>query len=94
MPIKTTKWNLEEHFTTPESQRALLDDALETGDAGHIANAIGIIARARGITEVAEQAGVTRMALYKGLTKDGDPKLSTVLGVLEALGYKLTAKAA
>lgn len=94
MAVKTTRWNPEDHFKTPESQRILLDDALETGDAGHVANVLGIIARAHGIADVAETAGVTRMALYKGLTKDGDPRLSTVLGVLDALGIKLAAKAA
>ncbi|WP_342361896.1 hypothetical protein [Terrarubrum flagellatum] len=49
MAVKTEVWNIDDHFTTPESQLILLEDALETGDAGHIANVLGIIARARGI---------------------------------------------
>lgn len=94
MPINTQPFEPEKHFTTPEAQTILLNDAIDSGDAGYVADALGIIARARGVAEIAEHAGVTRMALYKGLTRDGDPRLSTVLGVLDALGIKLKATAA
>ncbi|MBV9910637.1 MAG: putative addiction module antidote protein, partial [Hyphomicrobiales bacterium] len=55
-----------------------------------VASALGAIARARGMSKVAREAGVTRPALYKALSEDGDPRLSTVLGVVKALGLKLT----
>jgi len=70
----------------------LLSDALESGDAGYIANALGVIARARGMSDVARGAGVTREALYKSLSLEGDPKLTTLLGVLKTLGFKLSAE--
>jgi probable addiction module antidote protein len=92
MAIRTTAFDPEKHFASPAAQRELLKDALATGDAGYIADALGIVARARGMTETAESAGVSRMALYKGLTKEGDPKLSTLLGVLKAFGLELTVK--
>lgn len=54
---------------------------------------LAVIARARGMTEVARGAGVTREALYKALSENGDPRLSTLLGVLKSLGVKLTVAA-
>ena len=56
--------------------------------------ALGIVARARGMTSIARDAGVTREALYKALSENGDPKLSTLMGVVRALGVTLTAKPA
>jgi probable addiction module antidote protein len=79
------------YLSTPEAQADLLADAFETGDTGYIANALGIVARARGMSQVAREAGVRREALYKALSPDGDPKLSTLLGVAKALGFRLNA---
>lgn len=79
------------YLDTPEAQAEVLNDALETGDAAYIANALGVIARARGMTQVARETGVTREALYKSLSLDGDPKLTTLLGVLKSLGFTLSA---
>jgi probable addiction module antidote protein len=92
MAIKTTVFDASEYLDDAESQAELLADAFETGDAAYITHALGIIARARGMTSVAGEAGVTREALYKALSESGDPKLSTLLGVLRALGIKLSAK--
>ena len=94
MPIKTIPFDASQYISSPESQAELLSDALATGDAGYIANALGVIARARGMTEVARGAGVTREALYKTLSQDGDPKLTTLLGVMKSLGFKLSAQTA
>jgi probable addiction module antidote protein len=94
MATKTIPFDPAQHLSSPESQAELLTDALETGDAGYIANALGVIARARGMTEVARGAGVTREALYKTLSQDGDPKLTTLLGVIRSLGFKLSARTA
>jgi probable addiction module antidote protein len=94
MPTKTVPFDASEFITTPEAQADLLADAFASGHAGYIAHALGIIAKARGVSKVAADAGVTREALYKGLTMDGDPKLSTVLGVSKALGFQITARVA
>ena len=89
---KTEPFDAARYLTSPESQAELLNDALASGDAGYVANALGIIARARGMTEVAREAGVTREALYKALSENGDPRLTTLLGVARALGVTLTAR--
>jgi len=89
MPLETTPWDPTERLTSPEAIAAYLEAVLEDGDASLIAAALGDIARSQGMTEIARKAGVTRDALYKSLTKDGDPRLSTVLGVAKALGLKL-----
>lgn len=91
MTLETFPFDAAEYLDTPESQAELLAEALESGDASYIAQALGVVARARGMTAVAKEAGVTREALYKALSPKGDPKLSTVLGVMKALGVKLTA---
>lgn len=92
MPIKTTVFDAARYLTALDAQAELLSDALESGDAGYIANALGVIARAHGMSDVARGAGVTREALYKSLSSDGDPKLTTLLGVMKSLGFKLTAE--
>ena len=94
MATKTIEFDAAKHLSSLESQAELLTDALDSGDAGYIANALGVIARARGMTEVARGAGVTREALYKTLSTDGDPKLTTLLGVIKSLGFKLSAQTA
>ena len=94
MAMKTFPFDASEYLGSPESQAELLADAFETADAAYIAHAIGIVARARGMTSIAKEAGVTREALYKALSETGDPKLSTLLGVLKALGVQLSAKPA
>jgi probable addiction module antidote protein len=91
MAVKTKPFDAAEYLDDAESQAELLSDAFESGDAGYIRHALGVVARARGMTTVAREAGVTREALYKALSDDGDPKLSTLLGVTKALGVKLKA---
>jgi probable addiction module antidote protein len=63
---------------------------MESGHPGYIANALGTIARARGMTQVAKDSGVTREALYKALSTEGDPRLSTLLGVMKALNLSMS----
>jgi probable addiction module antidote protein len=75
-----------------EAQAGLLNGALASGNAAYVAQALGVIARARGMAAVAREAGVTREALYKSLSEDGDPRLTTLLGVLPALGVTLHAE--
>ena len=92
MAIETTKWDSADFLDTPEAVAAYLEAAFEDGDPQVIAHALGVVARARGLTAVAKEAGVTREALYKALSMEGDPRLSTLLGVMKALGVQLTAK--
>lgn len=94
MTIKTTIFDASEYLHDPEAQAELLADAFETGDHAYITHALGVVARARGMSGIAKDAGVTREALYKALSETGDPKLSTLLGVMKALGVQLTAKPA
>jgi len=88
--LKTLPFDPADYLTTIESQAMLLEDAFASGDATYITNALGIVARARGMSQVAREAGVTREALYKALTATGDPKLSTLLGVAKALGFRIS----
>lgn len=94
MTLKTTPWDPSEFLDSPDSIAAYLEAAFEDGDPALIAAALGDIARAIGMTQLASQAGVTREALYKALSPTGDPRLSTFLGVMRALGLKLTPRAA
>jgi len=91
---KTTSWDPSEYLDSPESIAAYLEAAFEDGDPALIAAALGDIARAMGMTQLASRAGVSREALYKALSATGDPRLSTFLGVMKALGIKLTPRAA
>lgn len=93
MTTETIPWDPAEYLTSPEAIAAYLEAVFEEGDPGLVAAALGDVARARGMTEVARAAGVTRDALYKALTKDGDPRLSTFLGVAKALGLKIQVAA-
>jgi len=94
MAVKTNLWDPSEYLESPESIAAYLEAAFEDGDPVLIAAALGDIARAMGMTQLASRAGVTREALYKALSHTGDPRLSTFLGVMKALGIKLTPRAA
>jgi probable addiction module antidote protein len=94
MALKTTLWDPSEYLDSPDSIAAYLEAAFEDGDPALIAAALGDIARAMGMTQLAGRAGVTREALYKALSSTGDPRLSTFLGVMKALGLKLTPRAA
>ena len=91
MPLETIPFDAAKYLDTPEAQAELLSDAFETGDAKYIANALGVVARAHGMTQVAKDAGVTREALYRALSPDGDPRLTTFIGVMKALGIQLRA---
>lgn len=89
MPLKTHPFDAAQYLKTPEAQAAFLQDALETGDAGYIAHALGVVARAQGMTKIAQEAGLSREALYKALSPTGNPTLSTLLSVMKALNVKL-----
>lgn len=92
---KTTEYDVAEHLRSPEDMAAYLEACLEeaNGDAAFIAKALGDIARAKGMTQVARDAGLSRESLYKALSGERSPGFDTILKVLQALGLKLHAEA-
>ena len=93
---KTVAYDVAEQLRTPEEMAAYLDAWLDEApdDAAGIARALGDIARAKGMTQVAKDAGLSRESLYRALSADGNPSFATVLKVARALGLKLHAEAA
>ena len=93
---KATRYDVAEHLRTPKEMAAYLEACLEEadGDASFIAKALGDIARAKGMAQVARDAGVSRESLYKALSGERSPDFETILKVVNALGMRLHAKAA
>ena len=87
----TTPFDASEYLKDEEDMAALLDAALDDGHPGVIANALGAIAKARGMTKIAQDTGLSREALYRTLSAQGNPELATLLKVLRALGLRLHA---
>ena len=89
----TTRYDVAEHLRTPDEMAAYLEACLEEadGDAAFIAKALGDIARAKGMMQVAREAGLSRESLYKALSGKRNPSFETVLRVIKALGLKLHA---
>jgi probable addiction module antidote protein len=92
---KTVTYDVVEQFRTPKEMAAYLDAWFEEApdDAAGIARALGDIARARGMTQVARDAGLSRESLYKALSEDGNPSFATILKVARAVGVRLHALA-
>jgi probable addiction module antidote protein len=92
--VKTTRYNVAEHLRTPEEMAAYLEACLEgaDGDAAFIARALGDIARAKGMAQVARDAGLSRESLYKALSGERSPGFDTILKVVQALGLRLHAQ--
>lgn len=93
---KTTRYDIAEHLRTPKEMAAYLDACIEeaNGDATFVAKALGDIARAKGMSKVARDAGLSRESLYKALSGDRNPEFGTIMKVVEALGLKLYAQPA
>jgi probable addiction module antidote protein len=90
--VKTTRFDVAEYLDSPERQAEYISAALETGDATFVRDAVGIVARARGMSDIARAAGLNRESLYKALGEKGNPEFGTMLGVLRALGLELAAR--
>lgn len=90
----TTRYDVSEHLRTPEEMAAYLDACLEeaNGDAAFVAKALGDIARAKGMAQVARDAGLSRESLYKALSGERSPGFDTILKVIGALGLTLHAE--
>ena len=91
---KTLPYDAAEHLETDDDIIAYLEAALEDGDPAVIVHAIGNIARARGMSQIARDAGLGRESLYKALSPEGNPEFATVLKVVKALGIRLHAEPA
>ncbi len=85
-------FDLAEHLKTDEDISVYLSQVLEDNDSSELTHALGVIARARGMTEVARAAGLTREALYKALRPNSQPRFDTIARVCRALGLKLTTQ--
>ncbi len=89
----TRPWDATDYLETKEDIVAYLEAAFEDGDPRLVAAALGDVARAKGMTMVAREAGLGRESLYKALSADGNPEFATVLKVMRALGLRLQATA-
>jgi len=92
MPVKTRPFDPAAYLDSEEAIAAYLTEALESNDPGFIADALGVVARTRGMTQVAREAGLSRESLYRTLGPDGNPELGTLLRVLTVLGFRLTIR--
>lgn len=82
-----------EYLTSDEAMATFMADAFETADAAYIAHALGIVARATGMAQIAGETGLSREQLYRSFSERGNPTLKTTIAVMKALGIELTARA-
>ena len=94
MPTTTRPFDMAEQLLDEQDIAAYLTLVLEEGDPGELAHALGVIARARGMTQIAAEAGMGREALYKALRADASPRFETILKVMHALGLRLSVQPA
>lgn len=89
MAVKTSRHDTADYLATDEDIAAYLDAVFEDGDPALIVKALGVVARAKGMADIAEQAGLGRTSLYKGLSENGNPEFATVMKVMKALGLNM-----
>ena len=96
MPLKPPRWDSAEYLKTDEDMAAYLEACMEEAgdDPAFIAQALGTIARAKGMTQLARDTGLARESLYKALSAEGNPEFATIWKVIRALGIRLHAQAA
>jgi probable addiction module antidote protein len=94
MPVRTRPFDPANYLTTDKAMAGYMSEALDTNDPAFIADALGVVARARGMSQVARDTGLSRENLYRALSSEGNPELSTLLRVLGALGLRLSVKSA
>jgi probable addiction module antidote protein len=96
--LKTTAFDAAEYIDTPQDVAAFLqaafEEAFDANDPGFIAHALGIVARSKGMSEIADKAGRSREQLYRSLSLGGNPTLATTMSIMRELGVKLTAATA
>ena len=92
MALKAFPFDPAEHLGSPEAQAEYLTAALETGDTSFIADSLGVVARAHGMSQLARDTGLRRESLYKALSSEGNPEFATtIMKVIQALGIQLSA---
>jgi probable addiction module antidote protein len=89
MALKLTPFDAADYLNDEETIRYFIEAAIATGDVKDIADALGIVARSKGMAEIARHAGVSRESLYRTLSLKGNPELATIVKVLDALGFRL-----
>jgi len=89
---KTTRFDAADYLDSEERQIAYITAALETGDADFVRDALGLVARARGMSQIAKTAGLNRESLYKALGESGNQEFATVMRIMRAIGLTLTAR--
>ncbi|WBM70425.1 putative addiction module antidote protein [Buttiauxella sp. WJP83] len=92
MKVTVTDYDPAKALVDDEEIAFFMADALETGDAAYIAKALGVVARAKGMTDVATETGLSREQLYRSFSEEGNPTLKSTLAVMKALGIELTTK--
>jgi probable addiction module antidote protein len=91
MVLRTTPYDTAEYLDSEAKIAAYIDAVLEDGDPALVTHALGVAARARGMSQIARDTGLSRESLYRALSAEGNPELATVLKVLKALGVRLSA---
>jgi probable addiction module antidote protein len=92
MKLKTTKWAVAKFLNSEKDISTYMEEAFKTGDASYVAHALGVVARAKGMAEIAEQTGLSREQLYRSFSGQGNPTLKTTLAVMKTLGLQLTTR--
>jgi probable addiction module antidote protein len=90
---KVTTYDPAEDLTSDKAIATFMVEAFATEDTGYIAHALGVVARARGMAQIANETGLSREQLYRSFSENGNPTLKSTIAVMKALGVELTAKA-
>lgn len=90
--MKVSKWDMADNIKSAEDVMIYLSTVLEIGEPADVINVIGAIARSKGMTKLAKEAGVSREALYTSLSENGNPSFITVLNILRSMGIVLKAE--
>jgi probable addiction module antidote protein len=94
MKVTTKKWDASEHLDSPEMIKEYINEAIKDGDPAMLRVALGTVAKAQGMTEIAKKANINRQNLYKAFDIDRNPKIETIEKVVKAFGLKLTVEIA
>lgn len=89
MTLKTEKWDIGKHLDNDEKIALFLEAIFEEGDPATVAAALGEVARAKGMSQIAKDAGLSRENLYRALSSDGNPEFGTIMRVIKAMGFDL-----
>jgi probable addiction module antidote protein len=90
---KLTTYDPAEDLTSDAAIATFMAEAFASEDAGYIAHALGVVARAKGMAQIARETGLSREQLYRSFSENGNPTLKTTIAVMKALGIELTARA-